>query len=248
LDVSDRAAYKAAADEAEAKFGNIHILVNNAGIGAKMGPLWLTNGEDVDFAIRINIVGVLNGIQEILPRMIKHGEEGYVISTSSKNGIIPVPGCGLYNVTKQAVVGMMETVASDLKGTKIGAAVLCPGPFNSNLGISAMEVEHELLGKEIKPMGPPPRGMGGEPPADIDFSRINREASEAGERVVRGIKRGDLYILTHAEFKPGYVERSQAILRAFPADEPYDGFAKVFGGLVHNEVFENQTQVPAYYQ
>jgi hypothetical protein len=72
-----------------------------------------------------------------------------------------------------------------------------------------------------------------------------RNPDEAGARVVRGIKRGDLYILTHAEFKPGYEQRANAILRAFPADEPYDGFAKVFGMLVNNPIFDRQTQVPA---
>jgi NAD(P)-dependent dehydrogenase (short-subunit alcohol dehydrogenase family) len=252
IDTSDRAQYKTAADAAEAKFGKIHILVNNAGIGCASGPLWSVSAEDTDFALRINIVGILNGIQEIVPRILKHGEEGYVVSTASKAGLIPVPGCGLYNLTKQAVVGIMETLASDLKDTKVGAAVLCPGPFTSNLGLSGQEVEAELLGREIKPFLPPQAKDGEEapkppaPPEGVDFSRIMRNCDEAGERVVRGIKRGDLYILTHAEFKPGFIERSDAILRAFPADEPYDGFAKVFGILVHNEVFEKQTQVPAY--
>ena len=252
LDTSDRAGYKAAVDAAEAKYGNIHILVNNAGIGCKAGPLWEVTGEDTDFALRINLVGVLNGIQEIVPRMLKHGEDSFVISTASKAGLIPVPGCGLYNLTKQAVVGIMETLASDLKGTKVGSAVLCPGPFTSNLGMSGREVETELLGREPAPMGPPPSSDGNNepprrppPPEGIDMSRILRDCDEAGDRVVRGIKRGDLYILTHAEFKPGWIERASAIERAFPADDPYDGFAKVFGLLVHNEIFDKQTQVPA---
>jgi hypothetical protein len=80
---------------------------------------------------------------------------------------------------------------------------------------------------------------------DVDFTKIMRSTDEAGERVVRGVKRGDLYILTHSEFKEGFRARAEAILRAFPDEEPYDGFAKVFGILISNPIFPNQTQVPA---
>jgi NAD(P)-dependent dehydrogenase (short-subunit alcohol dehydrogenase family) len=251
LDVSDREAYKAAANEAEAKFGKIHVLVNNAGIGCANGPLWAVSAKDTDFALRVNLVGVLNGIQEIVPRMLAHGEGGFIVSTASKAGLIPVPGCGLYNLTKQAVVGIMETVRSDLP-EGYGAAVLCPGPFTSNLGQSGREVEELITGEKL-PMpnfAPPPQDGEDAPPPmpamDIDFSRIMRSCDEAGERVLRGIKNDDLYILTHAEFKPGFEQRANAILRAFPADAPYDGFAKVFGILVNNPIFDNQMQVPVF--
>ncbi|MDR3209619.1 MAG: SDR family NAD(P)-dependent oxidoreductase [Oscillospiraceae bacterium] len=258
LDVSDREAYKAAADAAIAKFGKIHILINNAGIGGANGPLWSVSAKDTDFALRINILGILNGIQEIVPRMLEHGEGGYVVSTASKAGLIPVPGCGLYNLTKQAVIGITETLASDLP-EGYGAAVLCPGPFTTNLGMSGQEVQAELLGEKLPPpptFAPPPAPAEGEdapppPPAfggfgDVDFSRIQRDPLEAGKRVVRGIKRGDIYILTHVEFKKGFEARANAILRAFPDEEPYDGFAKVFSFLANNPVFEKQTQVPEY--
>jgi NAD(P)-dependent dehydrogenase (short-subunit alcohol dehydrogenase family) len=246
LDTSNREEYAKAAESAVKKFGKIHVLVNNAGIGCAHGPLWKVSPGDTDFALRVNIVGVLNGIQEIVPRMLEHGEGGYIISTASKAGLIPVPGCGMYNLTKQAVVGMMETLASDLP-EGYGAAVLCPGPFVTNLGRSDAEIESELLGKTPTPLAPPPDAQAPPPPPkDIDFSRLMRDPEEAGERVVRAIKRGDLYILTHAEFKPGYEQRANAIMRAFPDDEPYDGFVKVFGMLVNNPIFDRQTQVPAY--
>ncbi|MDR0917612.1 MAG: SDR family NAD(P)-dependent oxidoreductase [Oscillospiraceae bacterium] len=255
LDTSNREQYKAAADEAVAKFGNIHVLVNNAGIGGASGPLWVVSPEDTDFALRINIVGILNGIQEIVPRMIAHGEGGFIVSTASKAGLIPVPGCGLYNLTKAAVVAITETLASDLP-EGYGAGVLCPGPFSTNLGLSGQEIEAELRGKPIPQMPaftPPPPPADGEaapppppPGPQVDFARIMRDPTEAGKRVARGILRGDLYILTHAEFKPGFEQRANAILRAFPADEPYDGFAQVFGILVNNPVFDKQTQVPEY--
>jgi len=253
LDISNRESFKAAADAAEKEFGKIHFLINNAGIAGASGPLWSVGADSTDFAVRVNIVGILNGIQEVVPRMLAHGEGGYVVSTASKAGLIPVPGCGLYNLTKSAVIALTETLASDLP-EGYGAGVLCPGPFTTNLGRSGAEVEAELTGKPAPSMAPPPPPPPSDdaapppppPPAmDIDFSRIMRNPDEAGERVVRGIKRGDLYILTHSEFKVGYEQRTDAILRAFPDEEPYDGFAKVFGILVNNPVFDKQTQVPA---
>ena len=129
LDVMDREAFVRAADEAEAAFGKIHILVNNAGIGLMEGPIWEASYEDMDFAIDINFKSVLNGIKTILPRILKHGEEGWVVSTSSKNGIIPLPGMVLYNSTKRAVMAVMETLALDLQETNVGSSVRCPGPF-----------------------------------------------------------------------------------------------------------------------
>ncbi|MDR0445881.1 MAG: SDR family NAD(P)-dependent oxidoreductase [Oscillospiraceae bacterium] len=255
LDTSNRENYKKAADEAVAKFGKIHVLVNNAGIACAAGPLWAVSPDDTDFGLRVNIVGILNGIQEIVPRMLAHGEGGYIVSTASKAGLIPVPGCGMYNLTKQAVVAITETLMSDLP-EGYGAGVLCPGPFTTNLGRSDAEIDAELRGKTAPAFTPPPPPEPGKdapppppPPAmDVDITRIMRNPDEAGERVVRGIKRGDLYILTHAEFKPGFEQRANAILRAFPADEPYDGFVKMFGMLVNNPIFDQQTQVPAYYK
>ena len=242
LNVTDRAEYVKAVDAVKAKFGNIHVLVNNAGIGGGNGPLWKVSAEDTDFALDINLKGVLNGIQAIVPHMLEHGEGGHVVSTASKAALIPVPGCGLYNLTKQAVVALTETMAEDLVGTTVNASVLCPGPFSSNLGMSSMEIEAELLGREVKTF------ERRDPPKDapvIDFTKVFDKPEDAGRRVVRGIKRNDLYILTHASFKKGFEERANAILRAFP-EEPFNyDLQKAFGMLLHNDIFDKQTQVPA---
>ena len=127
LDVMDREAFVRAADEAEAAFGKIHILVNNAGVGIMEGFIWEASYEDMDFALEINFKSVLNGIKTILPRILAHGEEGWVVSTASKNGLIPLGGMVLYNATKRAVMATMETLAIDLQGTNVGAS-----PFPSN--------------------------------------------------------------------------------------------------------------------
>ena len=67
LDVTDREAYVKAADEAEAVFGKIHLLVNNAGVEVPKNPIWKSSYKDVDFIVGVNIKGVLNGIMTIVP-------------------------------------------------------------------------------------------------------------------------------------------------------------------------------------
>lgn len=247
FDVTDREAYKRAADEAESVYGNIHLLVNNAGISCANGPLWKVSEKETDLAVEVNMKAILNGIQAIVPRMLEHGESGHVVSTASKAALLAVPGCGLYNATKSAVVGIMETLAMDLKGTNIGASAFCPGGFSTNLRVSSRVVTEAHLGDDAPPPPPPPPpradGSAGSPRPGWD--EVVRSPDDAGERVVRGVKRGDMYILTHSEFKKGVESRFNAMLRAFPDETPNPRYAEVFPILVYNEIFDKQTQVPA---
>lgn len=240
LDVTDRPAYEAAADEAESVFGNIHVLVNNAGVAAGSGPLWDASFNDWDFIAGINITGVFNGIKTILPRILKHGEGGHVVSTASKGGLICVGMSGLYCATKYAVAGMMETLATDLQGTGVGASVFCPGPVTSNLGFSSAQVRPDTLKNETEKLPPPPPSGGKFP----DWGKVFMSPEEVGERVIRGIKRNDLFILTHPEFKDGLIARNEAIVRAVP-EEPANTerteVLKNFGTLIYNPIYDTQT-------
>lgn len=240
LDVTNREAYALAADEAEAVFGNIHVLVNNAGVAAGGGPLQNSTFKDWDFIVGINCIGVVNGIVTVLPRILKHGEGGHVVSTSSTGGIFAVTGVGLYNATKYFVSGLMETLAADLQGTGVGASLFCPGPVASNLGISSQAVRPEHL----KNADQKPLQMQARPAAMQQWSQVFMTHEEVGERVVRGIKRNDLIIWTHPEFRDGIIARNEALLRALP-DEPANEMRasalKNFGTLLYNPIYETQT-------
>jgi len=239
LDVTDRDAYKEAVDAAQARFGNIHLLVNNAGIGAARGPIWEATYAQTDLALDINLTAVLTGIHLVVPGMLKHGEDGYVVNTASKAGLIAVPNCGLYNLTKQALISLSETLASDLEGTNVGACVFCPGPFESQLGKTSGEIEGLFLGEQVPVSGPKRDVSVG------DFAKVTRPAQEAARRILRGVKRGDLYIITHSEFKDGFKARTDAMLRAFPDEAPVEEFKKIFSFLVSNPIFDKQDSVPA---
>lgn len=246
LDVTNREQFAKAADEAEAVFGKLHVLVNNAGIGLREGKIWEASYEDMDFAIDINYTSILNGIKTIVPRILKHGEGGHVLSTASMNGLIPVPGMALYNSTKRAVMAIMETLAIDLQGTGVGASVFCPGPYQTNLGKTTNALREKQLGAPFPPFDPSklPTTINFDP--NIDFNKLERSPDEAGERVVRGIMRGDLFILTHAEWKAGWLSHAAAVTRAFPEDELDKDLMKVFAQHIQNPIYDTQTQVPAF--
>src|ERR1043165_167682 len=74
VDVSDAAAYERAADQAEAEFGNIHFLFNNAGITLRAAPLWTVTPQQWEWILGVNIGGVINGIRTLVPRMMAHGD------------------------------------------------------------------------------------------------------------------------------------------------------------------------------
>lgn len=256
LDVTDREAYAKAADEAEAAFGKIHVLVNNAGVEVPSHPLWESSYNDCDFIIGVNVKGVINGIINIVPRILKHGEEGHVVSTSSQSGLSVVPGFSLYNMTKAAVAAMMETVASDLKGTNVGASAFFPGPVKGNLSASSLEVRPDNLKNEpapaaaapVAPPPPPPPAAGGKDapaPAFFDFNSLFMDAEEAGERVLEGIRRGDLYIMTHTEFKNGVSAKANALVRSFPDQPVNEQMMKMFSFLTYNAIYDTQTTPPA---
>ncbi|MDR3148729.1 MAG: SDR family NAD(P)-dependent oxidoreductase, partial [Oscillospiraceae bacterium] len=114
LDVTDRDVWVTTADQIEAKFGKIHILVNNAGVAAGSGKIWDGSYKDWDFITGINIGGVFNGIKTIVPRILAHGEEGHVVTTSSTGGAFAVDGSAFYCVTKYAAAGLAECLAADL--------------------------------------------------------------------------------------------------------------------------------------
>ncbi|MDR0818399.1 MAG: SDR family NAD(P)-dependent oxidoreductase [Oscillospiraceae bacterium] len=252
LDVTDREGYVTAADKAEAGLGPIHVLVNNAGVEVPMVPLWQSTYDDVDFITTVNIKGAINGIITIVPRMLKNGEPAHVVTTSSQSGLSVVPGATLYNLTKAAVAAMMETLASDLQGTNVGASVFAPGPVQGNLSKTSYEVrpaslpnQAEVKPREVAP--PPPPKPGEEPPKMPDFSKATIPAEDAGDIVVRGIQRGDLYIFTHPEFKSGIQAKFESMARAYPTDqtpdpEREDIFKNYFTFLTSNPIYKTQEQ------
>ena len=242
LDVTDRDGWAKAADEAEEVFGPVHLLCLNAGVGIA-GPMAASTYKDWDFNIQVNLYGAVNGLVTFLPRMQAHGEACHIVATSSTGGFSAVGTAGLYCTAKFAIAGMMESLATELQDSNVGVSVFFPGPVQTNLAATTGEVRPEHLKNEPKPdLGPD-----GRPARDFTFDpSVFMSIEEAGKRVLRGIRRGDLFIMTHPEFAPAIKARSEALLRAQPV-EPINAkraeTVKLFGTLLYNPIYDTQTVV-----
>jgi NAD(P)-dependent dehydrogenase (short-subunit alcohol dehydrogenase family) len=124
-------------DAAIDAFGGVHVLCNNAGIGAGAeGPMWEHELRDWEWAIGVNVWGVIHGINAFVPRMVASGEECHVVNTSSGNGgLSPLPSTPQYAATKAAVVTITECLYGQLADTKVSASVLFPGPHMLRTGL-----------------------------------------------------------------------------------------------------------------
>ncbi|NYE19347.1 SDR family oxidoreductase [Microbacterium immunditiarum] len=235
VDVTDLQAMTDAAADVERRFGRIDVLVNNAGIGLT-GPVAEATPSDWDWVIDVNVRGVGNGIQAFLPRIRAHGEGGHIVNTSSMAGLMPIVA-GLYSMTKAAVIGLSEALHIELAPEGIGVSVYCPGPVHSNIA-SAVKNRPTQYGESG--YTPPPDGF-----AEWSKTQPYMSAEEAGERVLQGVRRGDLFILTHPEFKAGVIDRHRTIEDAFP-DEPVDEVrAAAIPFLTASPVYAPENRLPA---
>jgi NAD(P)-dependent dehydrogenase (short-subunit alcohol dehydrogenase family) len=133
LDITDRKAYAAAADEVEEVFGSPpQMLFNTAGVNA-FGPAEASTFEDFDWVVGVDLGGVINGMVTFVPRMIKSGKGGYIVTVSSMSGFMAASGCTPYSTAKAAVNSLMECYYQALKPYGIGVSVLCPGGIKSNI-------------------------------------------------------------------------------------------------------------------
>jgi NAD(P)-dependent dehydrogenase (short-subunit alcohol dehydrogenase family) len=217
VDVTDRAAMEKAAAETVDVFKKVHVVVNNAGVGV-IGGLSTATYDDWDWAMGVNLDGVFNGIRAFLPRIQASGEGGQIIATSSLAGLLGHGPAGVYTATKFAVVGMMEALRSELEGGNIGVSVFCPGIVNTNIGTSARNRPSEFAdaGTGFKP---DPEAVKRMQAAMKDSpGPVGMDALEAGQRVLKGMRNNDLYILTTPEFEAEFRARGEAIVASLPTD------------------------------
>jgi NAD(P)-dependent dehydrogenase (short-subunit alcohol dehydrogenase family) len=209
LDVTDRTAMAAAADETERVFGKVHVLVNNAGIGIQ-GPFQGITYEDWDFGLAVNLGGVINGLQTFLPRIRSHGEGGHIVSTASLAALVPMPAqFVVYVAAKAAVVTISESIRPELAQDNIGVTVLCPGPVRTNIG-------------ELARNRPPQFGVGAafREAEESGATRVPfpsmMEPSEVGALVLNAVRKNELYLITHGEWRPMAEMRHAAQIAAMP--------------------------------
>lgn len=217
VDVIDRTAMAAAADETERVFGRVHVLCNNAGVGVA-GPMSTAGYADWDRMFEVNVGGVINGLVTFLPRIRAHGEGGHIVNTASMAGIIPVPdAAGIYSASKFAVRGISESLRLSLVEDGIGVTTLFPGLTRSRI---MQQLQDEVAA-----------GRSHLDQLAAGFDQAQEHAMDPlvlGQVVLDAIRRNDPYVLAHAEFVDEVRELCDELVRAFRADIPVDPWRREF--------------------
>jgi len=208
-DVADAASVRALRDRALDRFGAVHLVHNNAGVGLG-GPIWEVSETDWRWILGVNLWGVIHGVATFVPLLIEQGE-GHVVNTASIAGLASAAFLGPYNATKQAVVAISETLFKDLQavGAPVGVSVLCPGFVQTRIADSdrnrpAWALDRE--GGDAPELRAAVKTMvdGGLPPEAV------------AERVLDAVRTDTFYILTHPELVPALETRFEDILRGRP--------------------------------
>jgi NAD(P)-dependent dehydrogenase (short-subunit alcohol dehydrogenase family) len=204
-DVASRDSVRAAALETIARFGKVHLVCNNAGVGAG-GPLGEVPARDWDWVIDVNLMGVVYGVETFTPLIASHGEGGHFVNTASMAGMVSPPGMEPYCATKFAVVAMSEGWAQQLAPRNIGMSILCPGFVKTRI--------NESRRNRPSAYGPDDRAP---PPVDAPPSPVlsGIPTGPVARRVVEAVRDGDLYVFTHPEFRAVTEARFNRILAAF---------------------------------
>ena len=212
LDVRDRAAYARAADEVERALGPVSLLFNNAGV-AGGAPAHKLTYELWDWAMGINLYGVINGVQTFLPRMVARGAGGHIVNTASGAGLAATGNGVLYSTAKYGVVGLSETLQLELEPAGIGVSVLCPGPVATDIVTRSVKVrpaepeppseeQRELLAQRIA--------------LATQILQAGVSPDTVGEMVLDAVLGNRLYIHTDRIMEYLIEARAKALLDAMP--------------------------------
>jgi NAD(P)-dependent dehydrogenase (short-subunit alcohol dehydrogenase family) len=208
-DVSKESQIAALADLAYERFGEVHLLCNNAGV-AVVGTVWERSLADWAWAIGVNLWSVVHGVRAFVPRMLEQGVEGHIVNTASIAGLLCPPLSGPYVATKHAVVGLSECLFHDLRlrRSKLSVSVLCPGFVKTGIGQSDRARPGDLkdpvptddaLAREVKDFYENAVEHGADP-------------AEIVQAVVEAVVEDRFYVLTHAELDRALKKRFDGIL------------------------------------
>lgn len=214
VDVSLRQAIEEGAAKTVERFGRVHILVNNAGVGGE-GRFERTTTAGWDWVLGVNLLSVIYGFQTFVPLFKQHGEGGHIVSTSSMAGLIG--GAGVqYATTKHAVVAFSEATRNELAQHNIGVSVLCPGVTRTNIMESSRHAPDRFKGKTAERAT-----LENDPQIAQMLAAFTQRIAEGidplyvGELVREAIEADVLYVFTDTEFEPLFDQRVAGIKKAF---------------------------------
>ena len=210
LDVADEMQWKSVAEKALERFGKVHMVVNNAGVGGDSGPIENQETEGWQWALGVNLMGVVYGAKVMTPLIKGHGEGGWILNVASMAGMGGVPYSGAYTASKAAVVALSESWAAELKDKRIGVSVLCPAFVQTRIYDSERNRPDKYKSENYQIEN------------ESSFSKQTKQmvkdgidVSIVGKRVVEAINHGELYIFTHPNYRQVNQQRFNGIDEAF---------------------------------
>ena len=220
LDVTDRARFTEVAEQVVKHFGEIHVLVNNAGVSV-FGPTDEASYDDYDWIMGVNFGGVVNGLISFLPKIKASTGRRHVVNIASMAAFLPGPQAGIYTASKFAVRGLTESLRYNLAPHKIGCSLCCPALTRTNAWTSALK-RPEGFGESGFP----------EVPAEAleQFGTAFEEGMdpyEVGTKILNGMTEQKGLILTHPEHGPDFEEAHAALMAALPVEDAPPGRLKI---------------------
>jgi NAD(P)-dependent dehydrogenase (short-subunit alcohol dehydrogenase family) len=179
-DVTSEQDLREAAQWLLTNWGGVDLVVNNAGV-AQMGAIGDTCLSDWQWAIDINLLGVVRGCRAFVPLLRAQGG-GTILNIASMAGLVHLPGAGAYNATKAAVVALSETLELELAVDRIRVSVACPSFFRSDLAkhMRAADTYSEIVTRRL-----------------VERSRLS--ADDIAGRILERLAQGETFILPNKE-------------------------------------------------
>ena len=214
---------EALAQAAIARFGAVHLVFNNAGVGAG-GLVWESTQADWEWVLGVNLWGVIHGVRVFTPLMLACAKddpdfEGHIVNTASMAGLLNPPTMGVYNVSKHAVVSLTESLYHDLDlvGAPIGASVLCP--YFVQTGISQSDRNRP---DDVPASAPTASQIASQATMAKAVSSGKVSATEVAERTFAAIAEKQFYIYSHPGALGNVQKRMEDIVTGSNPGDPYE--------------------------
>ena len=200
-DVTEKASVEALADAAWDRFGAVHLVHNNAGVLIR-APMLDADDKDWEWILAVNLWGVIHGVHAFVPRMLEAGDEGHIVNTASEAGHFAGDLYGVYNTSKFAVVGLTESLARELRNTKIGVSMLCPGQVDTGIFTNTNRpASYKRPGDDV--------------PVERRVADNSQMPDDVAAKVIAAVEAGELYIFSHMDEARTLIEkRHERLARA----------------------------------
>lgn len=196
-DVRQADEVSALVDAVFSRYQRVDWLFNNAGISARLAPVWELSSAELNQVMDVNVLGVLHGVLAFFPRLFEQTHTSHVINMASFYGLCSGSLVGVYAMSKHALLALSESLYFDLKrlNKNVNVSVVCPSftstPLMAHADPTGDNPLHQLLNTLVL---------------------RSRSPQDVAAHILREVDKGTFYILPDSEVKAYCTDRTQAII------------------------------------